>query len=135
MRSLPAVALGLLALLTACGAVAGTPGASPTPSRPSQLTVADNGRTITMSQGQTLEVALEEQPGFSAWSHPTSSDTSVVAPQVDPRAAAVQGMTLATFRAARRGRADLQSGAGSRCSPGVACPALARGWQVHVVVE
>ncbi len=118
----------------ACGSAGTGPAASPSATAPSQLTVADSGRTVTIGVGASLEVALQAQPGFSQWSHPSSTNASVLAPQVDPRAAAVQGMTLASFRAAGRGVADIQSASGAACSPGTACPALARAWQVHVIV-
>lgn len=128
--------LGSLAVLTGCGAAAGQPPAASTApaSPPAQLTVADAGRVVTLHTGESIEVALAQQPGFGQWSQPTTTNAGVLAPQVDPRAAAVRGMTLASFRAAARGTADLQSGAGAECSPGVACPAVARGWQVRVVV-
>ncbi len=118
----------------ACGSAGTGPAASPSASPPSQLGVADSGRTIRLNVGDSIEVGLREQPGFSQWSHPTSTNTGVLAPQVDPRAAAVQGMTLGSFRATGRGIADIQSAAGAVCSPGTACPALARAWQVHVIV-
>lgn len=132
-RSLAAVIL--LTVAAACGSVAGGPGASPPPTAPAQLTVTDDQRTVSLHVGQSVEVALQQQPGYSEWSHPTATDTAVLAPQVDPRAAAVRGMTLASFKAVAKGRTDIRSAAGAACSPGVACPALARGWQVHVVVS
>ncbi len=134
MRNL--LAASVLVLVTACGAVSGTgPGSSPSPSAPTQLTVADDQRTVTLHVGDSIGVALQQQPGYSEWSHPTATDAKILAPQVDTRAAAVRGMTLASFKAVGKGRTDIRSAAGASCSPGTACPALARGWQVHVVVS
>lgn len=130
------LALGSLVVLPGCGAAAARPPVASTApaTAPAQLTVADAGRAVTLHTGEPIEVALAQQPGFGQWSHPTSTNAGVLAPRADPRAAAVRGMTLASFQATARGTADLQSGAGEECSPGVACPAIARGWQVHVVV-
>jgi hypothetical protein len=44
-------------------------------------------------------------------------------------------VTLAKFRAAAAGTTDLTATASVACSPGAACPALARLWRVTIVVS
>lgn len=132
MRFLLAVLVAVLCL--GCGAAAAPAAPPPSSSPPGQLAVADSGGTVHLDVGDRIEVALARQAGFSDWSHPTSTNPAVMAPTVDTHAAGVVGMTLAAFRATAAGTADLQSAAGAVCSPGTACPAIARAWQVHVVV-
>jgi hypothetical protein len=128
--------LSVLLLVPGCGAAPAAPGTtSPTASAAGTLGVQDDQRTLNLHVGESIEVALAAQPGFSDWSHPVSNDPAVMAPQVDPAAAAIRGMTLASFKAVGRGHSDIRSAAGAACSPGAACPAIARGWQVHVVVS
>jgi len=149
MRFVAALAaLAAILLLAACGSAppnSGLPGGSPSPAGPastspraaagSQLTNADAGRTVTMKVGDIVEVALRQEPGFTGWQGVQSSDTMVLQPAVDPRAAAVQGISLHDFRAAARGQAQIFASASVLCSPGAACPALARDWRVTVIVS
>src|SRR5260370_18336093 len=69
-----------------------------------------------MEWGQKLEVVLRASQGMQSWSHPVSSDQSVLAPIVDPAATAAQGVTLAAFEAKRTGEATVTS------YPRAACP-------------
>ena len=131
------VAAALLGL-TACGAVAMRP--APAESLPaaqaggSQVTDADENKTLQFHVGDSFEVVLHEQPGFTPWQNLQPEDRSVLQPVVDTRAAAARGVTLAKFRAAAAGRTDLTATSSVACSPGAACPALARLWKVTIVV-
>ena len=128
-------ALATLVVLTACGSTGGhPPAASSPPAAGAQLTDADAGRTVSMRTGQTVEVVLHQASGFTPWSGVRSTDTSVLQPVVDTKATAVRGVTLAMFRAARSGQAQIQATATPDCSPGAACPAIARAYAVTVVV-
>ena len=134
MRSLLAAAL--LLLVTACGAAAVNPPAAATPSPAgAQLTNADAGRTVSMKVGDSVEVALRQESGFTGWDNVHSTDVTVLAPQVDVGATAVRGMSLHKFKAVGAGRAEIQATASVLCSPGSACPALARAYAVTVVVS
>jgi hypothetical protein len=132
------VAAALLGL-TACGAVAmrPAPAGSPSPaiSGGSQVTDADENKTLQFHVGDTFEVVLHEQSGFTPWQNLQPMDRNVLMPMVDTRAAAVRGVTLAKFRAAAAGTTDLNATASVACSPGAACPALARLWRVTIVVS
>ena len=135
MRSLLAAAALLLAA-TACGSTGVNPPAAPPPSAAgAQLTNADDGRTVRMSVGSTVEVALRQESGFTPWANVQSTNTAVLQPVVDVHGTAVRGVTLAMFRAAAAGTADIMATAGPDCSPGAACPALARAYRVTVVVS
>jgi hypothetical protein len=148
--------LALPGLVTGCGSV-GRPGsgsaASPSPSAPSgtppagpnqtgpggnpaaALTDTDLGRTVLVHKGDRLSVALHQVTGFSPWSHPASSDGTVLQPVVDTRAAAVRGVTLGSFQAMAPGTVQVTSSAAANCPQGAACPAVARAWTVTVQVS
>jgi phage tail protein X len=114
--------------LSACGAV-GTGGAPNPSSSPSNglgsrfdLAVSEKSSTAAMKVGQKLEAVLHARSGMAAWSEVHSSDTSVLAPIVDPAATSVRGVTLAAFQALAPGTAQITATAGADCSPGGACP-------------
>jgi len=114
--------------LTACGAVfsgaASNPSASPSngPLSRFDLAVSEKSSTASMKVGQRLEAVLHARQGMAAWSGVHSSDTSVLAPIVDPAATSVRGVTLAAFQALAPGTAQITATAGADCSPGRACP-------------
>jgi hypothetical protein len=124
---------GLVALLaalalSACGAVgtggAPNPSASPSngPGSRFDLAVSEKSSTASMKVGQKLEAVLHARAGMAAWSGVHSSDTSVLAPIVDPAATSVRGVTIAGFQALTPGTAQITATAGALCSPGSACP-------------
>lgn len=112
--------------LSACGAVGS--GATPNPSPSSgpgshfDLAVSEKSSTAAMKVGQKLEAVLHSRAGMAPWSGVRSSDTSVLAPIVDPGATSVRGVTLAAFQGLAPGRAQITATAGADCSPGSACP-------------
>lgn len=127
-------------LVAACGATGIGAGSSPTPV-PSPTSggayaavVTEKDHSATLRVGQRLEVVLRAAGGMTNWSHPVSSDRSVLAPAVDPAATAVRGVTLAAFVALTPGKATLTSYAGPQCSPGQACPMLAIAFSASVTV-
>jgi hypothetical protein len=128
------------ALLSGCGAVSG--GAAPPSSSPStspgagfDVTVTENSHSVTLRAGQTLAVVLHARPGMTNFTGVRSSDTSVLAPIVNPAASAARGVTLAAFKAIAPGTAQIQAVAGPDCSPGVACPAYAMLLTIDVTVN
>lgn len=131
---LAAVLLTLLAV-AACGGSTAGPAASPTPSPPGLLTEADAGQTVGVARGSVVHVALHAPAGWANWSHPVSADPSILAPTVEPAAAATIGTTLAAFQAVGSGSTRLTSATTPLCSPYQACPAIARGWGVTVRVS
>jgi hypothetical protein len=126
--------------LSACGAIGG--GAAPPPSSsPStgpghgfDVTVTETTRTVTLRAGQTLEVVLHGKPGMTSWNGVRSSDTSVLAPIVNPAATAARGVTLGAFKAIAPGEAHIEATAGPLCSPGQACPAYLMVLTIDVTV-
>jgi hypothetical protein len=128
-KSLFAAAIGLL--VCACGAVPGAGGA-PTPT--GVLGVTEKEHVATVHVGQKLELALHASNGMNNWSHPESSDTSVLAPSVDPAATAAIGVTLAMFIAKRPGTVDVTATASPRCPPNAACPMYLQEYSLKVTV-
>jgi hypothetical protein len=114
--------------LSACGAAgigaAPGPGASPStgPGASFDLAVSEKSSAASMKVGQKLEAVLHTRVGMAPWSGVRSSDTSVLAPIVNPAATAVRGVTLAAFQALAPGTAQITATAGADCSPGQACP-------------
>ncbi len=132
---LAAALLGLLG----CGSAAGAPAAPGSPSAASTgegtVTDTDENKTLTYHVGDTFELVLHEQAGWTMWQNVTSSNPNVLQPMVDTRAASVRGVTLARFKAATPGKSDVTATAGMACSPGQACPQLARVWRVTIQVS
>lgn len=129
--------------LCACGAFAtGTGPTGPSPSSspstgPGQgfdVSVTEKDRSVTIRAGQKLEAVLHAGPGLSLWSGVRSSDTSILVPIADARAAAVRGVTLAGFEAMAPGKAQITATAGALCSPGQACPMYAVLLSIDVTV-
>lgn len=98
------------------------------------VTATNNDHAVTLGVGQKLEVVLHAGQGMNNWSHPASSDTSVLAPIVDPAATAAIGVTLAAFQAAKPGAVDVTSNASPKCSPGQACPMYLAVYSLKVTV-
>jgi hypothetical protein len=68
------------------------------------------------------------------WTHPQSSDQSVLQPIVDPAATAAIGVTLAAFQAVAPGQANVTSTGSPKCSPGQACPMYLALYTLQVTV-
>lgn len=136
----PLLLVAAVLVLAGCGSVAQVaPGGPPPPAPPSagaaQVGDADANRVLRFRVGDTFEVALHQQSGWSEWSSLAAADRQVLQPVVDTHAAAARGVTLAKFRAAAPGTTDITASAGAMCSPGMACPAIARLWRVTVEVS
>ena len=135
------VLAGAIGLMVAgCGA-SGTgsgSGATPTPSeQPSfgfDVTAGEHDKAVTMRAGQTLEVALHAPNGMNNWTHPQSSDTTVLAPIPDPAATAARGVTLAAFQAIEPGQVDVTANASPMCTPGAPCPMYLAVYSLKVTV-
>ena len=133
-------ALAAATALAACGST-GLPASNPPPPIASDLPAgsvianADDGKTFVLKAGDEIEVALHQEPGFAPWQNVISTDTMVLQPTVDTHAAGVVGMSLHKFRAAGAGQAQVQATTTVMCSPGAACPALARAWHVTIRVS
>jgi len=127
--------------LVACGHFVLTPGSpsSPTPSPTVppviSITEADQGRTLQIVTGQEIDVVLHGQPGPLVWHSLRSSDPSVLAPEVNSAATAMQGVLLGAFRALKPGHAQITAVSGPICPPGAMCPMVAeRLFVVDVIV-
>lgn len=134
-KALLVAALAMLAV--GCGAYA-MPGGDTTPT-PSggmnyDVTATDNVHEVSMHVGQRLEVVLHAPSGMSNWTHPESSDRSVLEPVVDPAAMAARGVTLAAFAARKPGQVTVTSNSSPMCSPGQACPMLIAVYSLKVTI-
>jgi hypothetical protein len=124
--------------IAACGSAGLGGGPSPTPSLPPgvgyAVVLTEKDHSATLHVGGKLEVVLRAAPGMNDWSHPRSSDPSVLVATVDPAATAVRGVTLAAFEAVAPGQATIESAAGPQCSPGQACPMYVVAYMATVTV-
>ena len=137
-RFVLAAAMGLL--LSGCGAPGAGSGSNPSPTpseRPGlgyDVTAGDNDKTVTMRVGQKLEVALHAPNGMNNWTHPESSNPSILAPIPDPAATAARGVTLAAFEARKPGEVDVTANASPMCTPGAPCPMYLAVYSLRVTV-
>jgi len=125
-------AIGLNVLLAGCGQYVGI-GSSPTPT-PSQVEVTDQDHTATIHVGQRLDVILHAPNGMNSWTHPKSSDESVLTPVVDAKATAPNGVTVSAFQALKVGNAEVTATASPKCPPGSACPMFVAFYSLKVTV-
>ena len=126
-------AIGLDLLLAGCGQYVGI-GSSPTPTPPTQVEVTDQDHTATLRVGQRLEVVLHAPNGMNSWTHPKSSDESVLAPVLDTKTTAPIGVTVAAFQALKAGSAGVTATASPKCPPGSACPMYVAFYSLKVTV-
>lgn len=133
--------LFLLAILTTvlvgCGAYS-VPGSAPTPSPGSPLgfdiTVTEKDHAVTMHAGQKIELVLHAAQGMKPWTHPQSSDNTLLTPIVDPAATAVRGVTLAAFQAKAPGQVDVTANAGPDCAPNQPCAQFLAVYNLKVTI-
>jgi len=124
-------AVGLL--LAGCGQYVGI-GSTPSPTPSPQVEVTDQDHAATLRVGERLEVVLHAPNGMSSWTHPKSSDESVLTPVVDTKATAPIGVTVAAFQALKAGSADVTATASPKCPPGAACPMYVAFYSLKVTV-
>ena len=134
-RVLAVAALALFA--SACGAyhfgAADRRTPSPSPHGRFDVVATEQDRAVTLRAGQSLEVVLHG--GTTAfWQQVHSSDATVLQPIPDPGATAVQGVTLAAFRANSAGHATVTAVGTPVCPSGQACPMLAVLYSLSVTV-
>ncbi|HEX6511944.1 MAG TPA: hypothetical protein VF157_06580, partial [Chloroflexota bacterium] len=122
----------LVLLVAACGGSPPVPSASPAPS-PVNLTNADENKTLQLRVGQVLDVALKADDGMDNWQL-DNPDPAVLAPTVNPAAAAAKGVTLRAFKAVAAGTAAIAATERPTCNPGEACSHLIRAFKATVVV-
>jgi hypothetical protein len=131
-------AAAIVLVLAACGACGIGSGSGPTPTPSSSLrfdvTATENDHAVTMRTGQRLEVVLHAGRGLNSWTHPESSDSSVLAPIVDPAATSARDVTLAAFEARKVGQAEVTATASPMCTPGQACPMYIALYSLKVTV-
>lgn len=127
----------LATVLMACGAYsAGPPPPSPSPGSPMgfDITVTEKDHAVTMRVGQRIELVLHAAQGMKPWTHPTSSDATLLAPIVDPAATAVRGVTLAAFQAKAPGQVVVTANAGPDCAPNQACAQFLAVYDLKVTI-
>src|SRR3981189_3756708 len=134
MKSLLLVILATF--VVACGAYPSEGSPPPSPSSPVgfDVTASDTDHAITMHVGQKLELVLPAPSGMKPWTHPTSSDTSILTPVVDPAATAVRGVTLAAFQAAAPGVVDVTATASPDCAANQPCAMYIAVYNLKVTV-
>jgi hypothetical protein len=135
-KYLLSAAAGLL--LTACGATGIGGGGNPTPTPTSgtrfDITVTEQDHAVTLRVGQTVEVVLHMQNGLNRWSHPSSTDESILMPIVDSAATGARNVTLAAFVARAPGIADVTATASPVCPSGAMCPMYVALYSLKVTV-
>ncbi|HEY6117795.1 MAG TPA: hypothetical protein VI172_17710 [Candidatus Dormibacteraeota bacterium] len=133
---LVAVFAGLV--LAACGSTAIGGGTNPSPSPTAgdrfDVTATEADHAITVHAGQTLELVLHKQNGLNNWSHPSSSDESLLTPIVDTAASAARGVTLAAFKAQKPGSVDVTATASPICPSGAMCPMYVALYSLRVTI-
>ncbi|HVA25555.1 MAG TPA: hypothetical protein VMW62_14315 [Chloroflexota bacterium] len=132
-------------LLMGCGAGGG---ASSPPARPSviasptggtalspaaTITNAGEGKSVQVHVGQVVDLALKADDTMEPW-QVTNPDAAILAPSVNPAAAAAKGMTLRAFKAVGAGTATISATDRPVCNPGQACSHLIRAFTATVVV-
>ena len=128
-------------VLTACGSVATGAGPSPIPTPSAgnglgfDVVVTEKDHAATVRVGQKIELVLRAASGMTNWAAVHSSDASVLMPIPNPAATAMRGVTLAAFKAAAPGQAQVTAVADADCSPGLACPMFAALYSVTVTVN
>lgn len=132
------VVLAAALALSGCGSVGAGTGSGPSPSTNPGLNfavaVSEKDKAATLHVGQKLEVVLHASTGMANWTQPKSSDTSILAPVVNPAATAARGVTLAAFQAMAPGQVDITSNASPVCAPGMACPMYVAVYSVKVTI-
>jgi hypothetical protein len=135
-RLLFLAAIAMLAV--ACGATGIGSGSGPSPTPSSgigfDVTATNADHAVTMRVGQKLEVVLHAAANMNDWTHPASSDTSVLSPTVDPAATAARGVTLAAFVAGKTGEVTVTSTESPHCPPGSACPMYLAAYSLKVTI-
>ena len=124
-------------LVVACGAYAAPGSRSSPPPRGGisyDIVASETVHEVSMHVGQRLEVVLHESSGLNSWSHPVSSDRTIVTPIVDPAATAAQGVTLAAFEALRPGQVMVSANATPACKQAQACPMFIAVYSLKVTV-
>jgi hypothetical protein len=97
------------------------------------ITNADDGKTFQVRVGQVVDVALKAEAGMDNW-QVANPAASILAPTVNPAAAAAQGVTLRAFKAVGAGTATIEATDRPTCGPGQACPHFVRAFRATVVV-
>ena len=132
-------------LLMGCGGGGAAPSQPPSVSAVAQpsggtalspaatITNADEGKSVQVHVGQVLDLALKADDGMDPW-QVTNPDPAVLAPTVNPAAAAAKGMTLRAFKAVASGTAKIEATDRPVCNPGQACSHLIRAFTATVVV-
>ena len=112
------------------GAGAGTNALSPAVT----ITTQDDGKTFHVKVSQVVDLALQAAQGMANW-EVQNPDPAVLAPTVNPAAAAAQGMTLRAFKSVATGQAVIMATDRPMCNPGVPCPQFIRAFKATVVVD
>ena len=139
-------AFALVWILAACGRYSGGVGSDSTPTPippvPStgpglnnfDVTATDQDHVAALRVGQRLLVVLHAGANMRTWSHPASSDTTMLAPIVDPAAASPAGVTVAAFQAQAPGQVAVTAISGPNCASGQACPMYAILYSLQVTI-
>jgi len=145
MRTILAAAAVVL-VLSGCARISSGEGSAPSPTPspapvPStgpgvhfDVTVTQKDHSTSLRVGQRLLVVLNEGAGMTTWSHPVSSDPVLLAPVVDPAAAAPVGVTVAAFQARAPGQVSVTAIAGPKCAVGQVCPMYAILYSLQVSI-
>jgi len=138
------IAIAAALLLGACGYAGPGSGATASPSPIPPVTtgpqpgydaaVTEKNQAVSLRVGQKLLVVLHAGANATPWTHPTSSDVTVLTPIVDPAGSVPQGVTVAAFQALAPGDVEVTATAGPKCQAGQPCPMYALLYSLSVRV-
>ena len=115
------LAVGLAAIVAACGSVAGPGGSDPSPTPMSGVTVttASNQQTVTAHVGDHVQIALGEDINWQL----EPPDGTVLVQEANRSYLLVRG-TQAIWLDRSAGRSTIKASGGKNCPSGAACPLL-----------
>ncbi|MFI5977613.1 hypothetical protein [Streptomyces sp. NPDC051452] len=129
-------ALALVAVVAAATTPAAAHGQASGRAQRIVLTNSDNGRSVTATLGDDIEVRLtsSHENGLTwSWSTPTSSDSTVL--RRTTGATAPSGGASAVLHAEHDGTATVTTQRRCRPDPGHVCPLVITPWKVTVEVK
>lgn len=98
------------------------------------ITTADQGKSFNVKAGAVIDLDLKADSGMQPW-QVQNPDPAILQAIPNPAAAAAQGVTLRSFKAAGAGTATIMATERPQCSPGQACPQFIRAWKVTISVS
>lgn len=94
---------------------------------------SENGRTFHVRKGDIVNIWLEAPNGFNPFR--IGEINASVLKNLHWQPPVRYGVSVARYEAIAKGSASIVASATKHCDPGTACPALAAGWHVNIIVD